>query len=75
MVARSRACSDGFRCCLSAVLRRGFGTENGNEIVCEGEGKKQEQTEKRKRAEAYKRSEGLVKFRGTVGPHKLGKRV
>lgn len=30
---------------------------------------------KRKRRKAYTRREGLVEFRGTVGPHKVGKRV
>lgn len=30
---------------------------------------------KSKRGKAYTRSKGLVKFRGTVGPHTVGKRV
>lgn len=36
---------------------------------------KNKNTEKRKRGKAYTRSDGLVKFRGTVGPHKVAKRV
>lgn len=39
-----------------------------------GRGKKMKE-QKRKRSQAYTRSAGLVKFRGTVGPYKVGEKV
>lgn len=41
---------------------------------CWGEGKKMK-AQKRKKGKAYTRSAGLVKFRGTVGPYKVGEKV
>lgn len=37
--------------------------------------KEKEKTEKRKTGKGNTRSAGLVKFRGTAGPYKVGERV
>lgn len=37
--------------------------------------KKKMKEQKRKKGKAYTRSAGLVKFRGTVGPYKVGEKV